>query len=395
MKYISRLFGAFFIISSFIPWLGIPSLDSQPFPVIFSTVFLLINYKNSREILANNNYLVILLGLAIFGWIFGLLLEDNNPLDFIAFRALYNYLGFIILIIGYLLYFKLYSFPLNILIILNILWLFIGIFQSFDPTIVSSFIYSRTSDDRGVTSLATEPSFFGIFLFFISWIYLIRFKYRCHLALKFLLLINILSIMILAKSSLVMLYILLVIIILYIFLLKISHKIYSLSAAIILLLFFSLLDSEIDHNRVMHFISIFISDPFLFFSHDASANQRLANIILPIHGLIENYLLPGGFHNFTDLADIIVSQYGDYFFYSYGDIKIMSWLGAVLYELGLFGLIIIVIVLKRSYSRSNIRFLEILIMIILLFSAIPVAFPLIPFIFSMFIYDNNIGEYKK
>ena len=81
--------------------------------------------------------------------------------------------------------------------------------------------------------------------------------------------------------------------------------------------------------------------------------------------------------------------YNGFFYYSYGDLKIMSWLGAMIYELGFFGIIIIYMVGHNSCNGTAKRFIEVLILLILLFSSIPISFPLIPFIFSLFMYKKD------
>jgi peptidoglycan/LPS O-acetylase OafA/YrhL len=114
-----------------------------------------------------------------------------------------------------------------------------------------------------------------------------------------------------------------------------------------------------------------------------------------MHGMIYNLFIPGGFQSFSNVIEQIIPFYNGFFFYSYGDLKIMSWLGAITYELGFFGIVIICIVLNKSSDGTNKRFLEILTLLILLFSAIPVAFPLIPFIFSLLMYQKNHSKFQS
>jgi hypothetical protein len=389
MSYLSKSFGLIFIISSFMPWTGIPDLDSQPFPVFFCTIFLLLNYQKLANLLIDHQYLISLFLITSIAWLFCSIYYYQSFFTFLAYRGLYNYFGFIILIIGYLMYFNIFRFPLKILVVINLLWILIGIIQIFYPSIVLDFVAYRTTEDRGWPSLAPEPTFFGIFLFFISWIYLIRFNYQLNLKFKLIFLANILSILFLAKSSMIILYLLIILFIYIIFRCSIKYKFFTVFFLGILVLALSYIEYDAGSSRILYFISMLSSDPVSFFSTDESANQRLSNIVLPIHGLIYNHLIPGGFHSFFNVAEEIIPLYNGFFYYSYGDLKIMSWLGAMIYELGFFGIIIIYMVGHNSCNGTAKRFMEVLILIILLLSAIPISFPLIPFIFSLFMYKKD------
>ena len=239
------------------------------------------------------------------------------------------------------------------MIIINVLWILLGIIQIFYPSIVLEHLAFRSSYGRGVPSLSPEPSFFGIFLFFISWIYLIRFNYQMNLKFKFIILANLLSILLLAKSSVVTLYLFITLFIHFIFSCNIKYKIFYLFFLGILLLALSNIEFYVGPSRILILTRTFYDDPLSLFFTDASSNQRLSNIVLPMHGLIYNHLIPGGFHSFSDVANDIISFYDGYFFYLYDGMKIMSWIGAITYELGFFGIVIIYIVAKNSYDGTK------------------------------------------
>jgi hypothetical protein len=395
MNFPSKLLGLIFIISSFMPWVGIPEFDSQPFPVIFCVLFLLLNYQNLPKLLADHKYIMVLFLIIISALLLCVINNYSLSFDFLLIRGLYNYLGFAMLITGYLLYFKIYKFPVLTLLIINLLWILVGVVQIFHPSIVSDFVAYRTTEGRGMPSLAPEPTFFGIFLFFISWIYLIRSDYKINLKVKLIIFVNFLSVLFLAKSSLIILYLSIVFFLYFILRCKIKYKLFIIFFTGILLLLLNYIDFDTVSSRIAYFIKVFYSNPLLFFSSDESANQRLSNIVLPIHGLIYNYFVPGGFYSYSNVVNEIIPFYDEFFFYSYDDSKIMSWLGAMVYELGFFGIIIIYIIMIYSYNGSNRRFLEILILLILLASAIPIAFPLVPFIFALFLYKNSNTKLKS
>ena len=111
---LSKLFGFFFIISSLIPWVGIRTLDSQPFSVIFCILFLLLNYQNLSKMLIYYQYLISLFLITIIALLVCFFYYDQPFFSFLTLRGLFNYFGFIILITGYLMYLSIYKFPLKI-----------------------------------------------------------------------------------------------------------------------------------------------------------------------------------------------------------------------------------------------------------------------------------------
>ena len=74
---------------------------------------------------------------------------------------------------------------------------------------------------------------------------------------------------------------------------------------------------------------------------DASINDRLLNVVFPYFGFIFNNGLPGGLHSFNDTTIILVDYFNGYFWSGLGSNKILSFIGAIIYELGILGLIFI------------------------------------------------------
>ena len=198
-----KFFGYIFIIFSLLPWVnfGLNNYDSQPW-FFFSAVFFLLLIL--RKIILPINSLKIFIALS-FGIIFTFIntYELNN---FILFRALVGYFGILVLYIAFYNYFHRFGIPINLIIFFNFLWIFFAILQIYYPQLP---IFSSSRSDlstRGLTSLANEPSFFAIFLFFISWIY-----FECRNLIKkynliILLSVNFLVVIFLAKSLLVLLF---------------------------------------------------------------------------------------------------------------------------------------------------------------------------------------------
>ena len=123
-----------------------------------------------------------------------------------TFRSLYNYLGVVVFYLGFFNYLIKYGFPMHIFIAVNIIWLLFAVLEVYFPNIASIFSSSRTGDGRGVTSLAPEPTFFGMYLFFSSWLMLVASNYKPGKYLMYLIFFNLIFIVLVAKSSMMIIY---------------------------------------------------------------------------------------------------------------------------------------------------------------------------------------------
>ena len=83
-----------------------------------------------------------------------------------------------------------------------------------------------------------------------------------------------------------------------------------------------------------------------------------------------------------------------YFFNRYESNKIMSWNGSIFYELGIFGIIVTVFLMKSINNKSRGSIFYMITLFIILFSAVPVAFPLVPMVIALIVYNNNYDYHK-
>lgn len=384
--------GRLFVLFCTIPWVnfGLNSMDSQPWPVVFGLLYLLtlsINFGYKK-------FVFLLFGLVSFSLAVGLL-RPETQIDFLLFRGVTNYFSFFILLFAFMGFLKKNGLPLNILVVINVVWLIAGILQVISPGMLTAFVVERTTIDRGVTSLAPEPTFFAIYLFFNTWIILISSSYRPTRKLVVLVLINIFAILVLAMSSMGAVYLLVSIVLTALFLCfrkKINKNVveYGVLTVGLLIVVSVLILYFFEDSRLVKLISIASSTPWInLFELDASINLRLSHVVLPFHGFFYNYGIPGGFHGFGALSQNLAASYDGYFWYGLGDNKIMSWIGSFLYELGWGGLIFIIILFASLLDGTRRRTFELILLFILLLSAVPVAFPLIPLIFASFIHNRN------
>ena len=382
---LNKSVGYVFIFFSLLPWVnfGLNYRDSQPWALLFGSIFLLTSFKNTFY--KQDIFIFFLPLIAMIVW----LLFSRNILDFIALRALVNYSTISICLFAFIMFFRKYEFPMGLFIGINITYLIVGITQLYIPDIVSSIVISRGLGEtgRGVTSLAPEPTFFGIFLFFISFIFLVQSEFKPSYKISILVFLNIIAIILLSKSSTVLLFVLLSIPVILItrlrFITLILIILLSTMTAFILYYF-------LEDTRIMLLFELLREQGIakLIFI-DASINDRVANIVYPIHGFYLNNFLPSGFHSFTETHSYLNDYYLGFFNYGSGSTSILSYLGAFLYELGFLGLFFLIWIFVRMQNGSFSTFTDCILFFILLNSSIPPSFPLIPLTMALFIINNE------
>lgn len=396
---IIKALATFFFIFSLIPWVnfGLNNLDSQPWSFIFAIIFLVCLKRVTFPAYSNKIFIITIIGLC-FTFI------KTNSIDiFYLLRTTINYLSLPILYIAFYNYFIRYNFPLKLFVILNFLWIGFGFLQLFFPKIINFIVNSRNFDEiRGVSSLAPEPTFFAIYLFFSSWLLIEVKNLVISNNIKILLFINFLTVTFLAKSSMVFLFYIIVIssfIILYLFYFFIDLK-FSKKSMLSFIIYFIMLfialkvfENLLQGSRLIFLIDKVVNFPLSILEiikTDASINSRFESIYFSIIGSFKNYLLPGGIDTFIEMRSKILDSTENSIFYNrYDSNKIMSWIGSILYEMGIFGIMIIIFFFKAIYRNFRGSLFYFATLFLILLSAIPVAFPLIPMLFSLLVYNKK------
>mgnify|MGYP003978427787 FL=1 len=123
---------------------------------------------------------------------------------------------------------------------------------------------------------------------------------------------------------------------------------------------------------------------------DKSINDRVWNLVFPYYGLFFNYLLPGGFYSFAEISVTLGEYSNGYFWAGFGSNKILSFVGAFIYELGFLGVIFFIVIYTylRDLHNSKRKF-EIILLFIILNSAIPVSFPLVPILIALMLHHKS------
>ena len=372
--------GIFLIISMF-PWVsfGTNDLDTQPWSFFIALFYLSI----SQKLYATESY-----KLAFSAMVFGLLLAIflSTKIGFLSFRAAYNFVSFFIF---YSIFYRIFmSFDLvKFFKVINGVWLLGAVFELLDPRFMEFFGKVRTSADRGLTSFAPEPSFFATNLVFTSVLILILSNYNLR-SNKILLGVNILAVIFLARSAIGLAYLLAMVVALFGYhLVRIRPTKFGLKLIIITVTFavvglLLLINSSITTRMSDLMLRLLEAGPLILFKLDASMNERLAHIVFPIYGFITDFFLPHGTDTFSEARISMEPRFDDFFWYSMNTDKIMSWYGDWLFTLGLFGAVSLLIFLKPIVGTSPENIWTFVGISIILLSAVPLSYPLVPAIFA-------------
>jgi len=361
--------------------------DVQPWGVMFATiltaVLLLKGYK--FKITFTLLFIPIIASILLF------LFSDT---DFDEFRSFTGYvsIGVIPLAFHYLLKTN-YENTIAILKFAIIIYLVVALVQTFIYIDFMSFVLNRLSGagsgGRGVNSLSTEPTFYGLICLFL----LLIISELEMTNKKFYIFLLLFQIIFLSQSSLTIL--LLLIFGFFYVLFKLSPMTIFLASITYILLFYVVTISDIQTRSIV-IATKFITNPEVLLI-DASINSRAAHIYFSIKGFFDNYGVPAGFSAFPAYWTSEIVGHDIFIQYtSYAPNRIMSYYGAILFELGLIGALIPItysIILFQAY-RYNIRQFLILIFSIniILFTAVPVTFTLVGMYFGALIYkaENRI-----
>ena len=388
-----------------IPWVnfGLNNYDSQPWTFIFSIIFLTLIVEVKLP-----KYSLSIFFFSIFGLI-ATFFYTNSFESSLALRAIIGYLSLPVLYVAFYNYFIRYGFPIKLFILFNILWISFGFLEFLIPEFIDLISKKRTNAARGVTSLAPEPTFFGVYLFFSSWIIVESKKFIIDSKKKILILINIFCIIFLAKSATVAVFLALVVFFLFIY--KILYFSFKLSVSkkklinyilfsVAICSFIFLLRNQLSGARIYSIFIKIIDEKSLLslLVEDWSINSRVESVYLSVVGTFDNYLIPAGLDSFKYMQlELFENITSDIFANRYRSMKVSSWNGSLFYELGIFGICIVILFFKAIYRNFNGSVLYFLTLFIILFSAIPIGFTLVPMLFSLMVfnkYNHPLSEDK-
>jgi hypothetical protein len=374
-------------IATFFPYVSIYSLgtDIQPISIVFVFVYILIIFCYGIPFQS----IFVFLMLPFFLSIMLVFLDDD------IFSSIRSILGYATICLVPIVFVYILN-KHNRLFVLTlkcatIIYLIVGLIQLLVDRSFLSFLLNRasTSGNRGVTSLAPEPTFYGLIclffiLFFIS--LNIENKRRYILILLF-------QIVILAQSSMVILFILIFFFYQKLCNLKFKTFAFSFLSVLTALILLKNIDLVGGNYRILSIIKILTENPLGVLALDDSINDRASAIYFSFKGFLDNYFLPNGFSSYGAYMSTELPKQ-DVFLQSSSNSRIMSYYGGIMYELGIIGLLIpvtfTIIIIKSYVGKVRSMFLYVLFINTILFSAIPMSFPFIGVYMACLIYRKTI-----
>ena len=277
---------------------------------------------------------------------------------FPALRSLGNYVSiFVISIASYLFFTSPKVCVIRLTKIANIAWFAVGLGQTFTSSELLNGILPdvRRTVSRGVVSLAPEPGYYATMcLFFLLLLFLFREERSIHG------IICVFQITLLARSSIITVFLAFS---LFVYLAT-SWTVRNVLAVTLIAVsgwFVSTQTPILENTRISDVFTLAIADPSSLTHTDSSISDRVGQVVFSIKGSLENYLLPNGFSSWGPYYYSEVARANDwltpYWGNRYPD-RIQSGIGAVFYELGVFGFIVPFVFFggaKRKFGRLTAR----------------------------------------
>lgn len=375
---------AFFFLFSFFAFfpyvsMNILNVDSQPYFFLLAVLYLI----NAR---VNINLFIYLICFVLLLLLFSFLDIINEPDYFLVFRAAINYLTIFLGVLVFCLIYKKISldFIFKLLNIYLYIYLFSSIIQISGVSDLSFISPNRGAlhSGRGVSSLAAEPTFYGIIILFIGLYYILLSKIaniHTPLIIYFLVFIN----LVFSMSSTAFIFFFLYVIINFLNFKSLLY-IFFIFIALFLLIYFNF--SFLDDSRLGYLFKLFTENGFSFFKLDASANERLSAVYFPYQGFFDNYMLPNFFSSYSSYSSS-ARELSSFFWYGSGG-KIMNYLGSFVFELGVFGLFFVFLISYKMISSNLLSIPNCLLLILLLNVSVPLSSGYVCAVFSLFFYNE-------
>jgi hypothetical protein len=375
------------LFAIFFPWVSfrLNDLDSQPWSFVLCSLYLV----SKRRIFFGKVFSSIFLLLVLS---FGIILSSPRIDEFSAIRSIIG--------IGSIFSVSLFIFNLKcsnkdllpVILFVNVVWLLAGFLQIiFNPFIFDFVVNVRTSETRGVTSLAPEPTFYAVLLLTISWMLMVESRAsQKNPLVRYILPLNLISILFVAKSSMGALYIF---VILFLFFLYKSLNGVKDAFRGLFFISFGLLGLVYSvrflvGTRLYDIFVKLVDSPSLLIDLDASINQRLSHIYYSVGGFVDNYGWPHGVNSFSSYAASSGGSLKSLFWSTPGD-KIMSWSGSMLFELGFVGLLLLLSMASFFWDSTKKRYSIFVICVFLLISLSAIPYGFSPLSALVGIYGGN------
>ena len=285
-------------------------------------------------------------------------------------------------------------------------WLAVAVVQLMSNKLFGSFLVPRmsTSAARGVTSLAVEPSYYAVVCVFLLVLNDLFQSVGKQTDRKHALIMAILTFQMLLNFSGTGF------LLLFVYLLgrllanavsqgSVAHLLVPLLLGAVVLVSFRTID-VLAQSRAGRILQAATMDPMSLVLSDASISDRLTHLLIPMFSLPYSKGIGLGLGTWSTYAPEIsrsaggvVERIAQYTISDTNSIRIMSGWGTAVFELGVFGILLIVLFVRSFLTRSS-RARELspvfissgFTTLMVMFTAVPLAFPLFAYVFGLFLY---------
>ena len=380
--------------------------DTQPYALLAALVLIAAAVYSGQMKLP---LLLWLLGVPAL-YAIGLLWQHGLP-NLAGLRAVSGYLS--IFAIAAATYIWAHHLKIGLFAFAVYTWLAVALIQLFIYRDFGKWILPRFEPDRGsyrgVASLAAEPSHYSVVCLFFLLLNELFYSYRLYSKKQYLILMAILFFQMLMSFSgtgfvLIVSFISLKLTIMVVT--RVSSK--SLFRAFVTLLFVFTLTSLVLRNgyvgstRAVSLVRIALDNPTLLL-RDQSIRSRTDHLRLSMVGFYRSQGTGFGLASWTPNLVALNSGSTLVRFPTPGGERILSGWGTALFELGVFGLGLIIVVssvmiqgIHRHRSRGGLYLLVLASMHLVLINTTPVAFPPFAFLIALCaVFYGNRGRYGR
>jgi hypothetical protein len=368
-----------FVVGIFLPYLKVSPLPTDLQPLALGSAILIALWYGPEARIPKP--LLALWGL-VAASLCALLVSDIN---LNSLRSIANYVSYFTIAVAT---FVSAASPilrgLRIVDAANLVWCTVGLLQTLYNRELLTFALSggRTTLDRGVTSLAAEPSFYGTVSYMFLMTYVLQRREKSWWAL-----LCIFQIVFLARTPLgtVMLAVFLIAYVL----LNINVRTVFFSAVVIAVsLYVVTSTSWLSGSRLGAVAEQVSQDPTDLIRRDHSTSARFYHIALSLKGAAANGFFPRGYSSWSTYFESEMASNSFHYMsslYEETPDRIMSAIGAAFFELGIFGLLVpaaLLLAIRHHYgSLANRRALTLAAgMMLAMLNSVPLGFPLYGFI---------------
>lgn len=370
----------------FLRIIPLPS-DVQPYALIVAVIYLYVNWKRLKACDFHVVTLWLFLLVAVVAFV-GVLFDRSISFMMLA-RKVYNYLGlFVISLALFNSFLKTKGIKENWIKGFILLWLFVGLMQTFVDRNFMGFLVSnyRTTDNRGVAGLASEPSFYGYAMVFF---FVLANEFKRHR--RLFQGICLLQVMLLAQSAVAFVYLAVFVMMFVVkeivyfkrntpeqkkrklIIAAVCLGVFVIAVAVMLITMAESRMVQVFKNLLLNIGNIRSLEDL--YAVDESVAERVEAIVAAFRGFAQSWGLPGGF--------------GEIVIHGVRYERIMSGFGAIIYELGVFG-VALVLAIAWSFVRGlKNGFVLGGGIAIIMFSAVQLGSPIFVLVFTCALYAQG------